>query len=194
MKMNDIRDELGAEFMECFTEEFAGLLDGGTGLITKVELLREIEKVREHNYEPLYLEMLFALNSLFLSKYRDGLELQQKAIGLSELELNVYEKHVSIQEGMIGHLERQPIEKAKKAKAAQAAKWEPIRQYAIGLANEGNYPSRRQAVLAIKDRVIEYAKTLGVSMKAQQAETTIAGWLKDLGYTPSASKRGTSAG
>lgn len=194
MKMNDIRDELGAEFTECLTQEFAGLLDGGTGLITKVELLREIGKVRGHNYEPLYLEMLFALNSLFLSKYRDGLALQQKAIELSELELNVYEKHVSIQEGMIGYLERQPIEKAKKAKAAQDAKWEPIRQYAIGLANEGNYPSRRQAVLAIKDRVIEHAKTIGVSMKAQQAETTVDGWLKDLGYAPSASKRGTSAG
>lgn len=84
---------------------------------------------------------------------------------------------------------------AKKGKQAQDAKWEPVRDFAWKLANNKNYPSRRQAVLAVKNEVIDYARTLGLVMSLTQAETTIDGWLKERGFvsTPSAGKRGTSA-
>ncbi|MBU9196000.1 hypothetical protein KTD33_15855 [Burkholderia gladioli] len=81
---------------------------------------------------------------------------------------------------------------AKKGAATKDEKFDPIRKFALNLANDGSYPSRRQAVLAIKEQVLTYANSLGVSMSVQQSDKTIDGWLKDLGYTPSASKRGTS--
>lgn len=77
---------------------------------------------------------------------------------------------------------------------AKDEKLEPVREFALNLANDGSYPSRRQAVLAIKTRVIDYAHAIeGVSMSEQQAERTIDGWLKKSDYTPSAGKRGMSA-
>ncbi|CAG4908291.1 hypothetical protein [Paraburkholderia saeva] len=83
---------------------------------------------------------------------------------------------------------------SKKGAAAKSEKLAPVRQFALSLANDGNYPSRRQAVLAIKCRVLEYVRSLeGISMSEHQAETTIDGWLKNLGYTPSAGKQGMSA-
>ncbi|PYE23147.1 hypothetical protein C7410_10844 [Paraburkholderia silvatlantica] len=99
----------------------------------------------------------------------------------------------------IDEIEKAAIEKgkiaiSKQGAQARARKLEPVREYAVSLAQEKSYPSRRQAVLAIKDRVLERAKGLdGVSMSADQAEKTIDGWLKKSGYTPSASKQGTSA-
>lgn len=82
----------------------------------------------------------------------------------------------------------------KKGAEAKKAKLAPVRKRALELAKEGVYPSRRQAVLAIKGAILEYAKSIeGISMSADQAEKTIDGWLKEGGYTPSASKRGMSA-
>jgi hypothetical protein len=149
MNMNDIRDEYGAEFIEYLTNEFAKSLDGRSEVFTKNDFLDELRKVREHNYEPLYLEMIFALHNVFLSGFRKGLGLYQSAIEITEVELEIYEKHVDIQDGMIKYLERQPTENAKKAKEAQDSKLDPVREYAWKLANEKPYPSRRQAVLSI---------------------------------------------
>lgn len=84
---------------------------------------------------------------------------------------------------------------AQKGASAKSQKLDPVREYAVQLANEKTYPSRRQAVLSIKDRVLIYANSLdGISMSSDQAFTTIDGWLKKAGYTPSASKQGTSTG
>ncbi|WP_186247301.1 hypothetical protein [Burkholderia gladioli] len=83
-------------------------------------------------------------------------------------------------------------ERGRRGGEARDEKFDPIRQFALKLANDGAYPSRRQAVLAIKTQVVDHAISMGVKMSHQQSQTTIEGWLKDLGYTPSASKRGTS--
>jgi len=193
MKMNDIREEYGAEFIEYLTDEFAKPLDDSNPIFPRRDLLDEIKKVRAHNYEPLYLEMLFAMYKMFLKKHEEVFRAHQDAAELTALELKIYEKHVDLLEGMVGYLERQPMEKAKKAKAAQDAKWEPVRQFAFDLAVKGNYPSRNQAVLAIKKQVLDKASSVGLSMSSQRAEKTIDGWLAERGYTPPASKRGTSA-
>ncbi|WP_052738383.1 hypothetical protein [Robbsia andropogonis] len=77
--------------------------------------------------------------------------------------------------------------------SAKDKKLDPVREYAIDLAKQKSYPSRRQAVLGIKEDVLTFAATIdGVSMSRDQAETTIGTWLKKAGYTPSASKQGTS--
>ncbi|NUA28662.1 hypothetical protein [Cupriavidus basilensis] len=83
---------------------------------------------------------------------------------------------------------------AQKGAKAKNAKLEPVKALAVKLASEKPYPSRRQAMLSIKAAVVDYANSLdGVSMSATQAEKTIDGWLKNAGFTPSASKRGMSA-
>ena len=196
MNMNAIREEFGAEFIDYLTDEFAKSLDAHSEVFAKNEFLDELKKVREHNYEPLYLEMIFALHNVFLSGFRKGLGLYQSAMEITEAELDIYEKHVDIQEGMINFLERQPTENAKRAKEAQDSKLNPVREYAWNLANEKSYPSRRQAVLSIKDAVLVYAKSIeGVRLSPAQAETTIDGWLAKRGFkpTPSAGKRSTAA-
>ncbi|HDR9236404.1 hypothetical protein [Burkholderia vietnamiensis] len=87
-----------------------------------------------------------------------------------------------------------PTQLARKGAAARKERLDPVRQFALQLANAGSYRSRRQAVLAIKDRVVSHARSLlNISMSEQQAEKTIDGWLKDLGYTPSSGKQGMSA-
>ncbi|MFM0451690.1 hypothetical protein PQR21_14985 [Paraburkholderia nemoris] len=196
MNMNDIREGYGAEFIDYLTNEFAKPLDDRSDLFTKNDFLDELRKVRENNYEPLYLEMIFALHNVFISGFRKGLGLYQSAIEITEVELEIYEKHVDIQDGMIKYLERQPTENAKKAKEAQDSKLDPVREYAWKLANEKPYPSRRQAVLSIKEAVLAYAKSIeGVRLSPTQAQTTIDGWLAKRGFapTPPAGKRGTAA-
>jgi hypothetical protein len=196
MNMNDIREEYGAEFIEYLTNEFAKSFDNRSELFSKDDFLKELQAVREHNYEPLYLEMIFALNNLFLSKLQDGLGVYQSAIEISEVQLDIYRTHVAIQEGMVNYLERRPTEKAKKAKEAQDSKLDPVREYAWKLANEKPYPSRRQAVLSIKDAVLTYVKSIeGVRLSPTQAQTTIDGWLAKRGFKPTASagKRSTVA-
>ncbi|BET09405.1 hypothetical protein [Pandoraea sputorum] len=84
---------------------------------------------------------------------------------------------------------------AQRGGEAKREKFAPVRQHALELANCGSFPSRRQAVLAIKSAVLAFATTIdGISMSEQQAEKTIDGWLKDLGYTPSTGKQGRSSG
>lgn len=84
---------------------------------------------------------------------------------------------------------------ARRGGEAKRGKFDPVRQFALDLANRGHFPSRRQAVLAIRGDVLAYAQTIdGLSMSEQQAEKTIDNWLRELGYTPSASKQGTSTG
>jgi hypothetical protein len=82
---------------------------------------------------------------------------------------------------------------AKKASSAKDAKLDPIRDLAFSLANKGRYRSLRSAALSIANEVLAFARARGVPLSEAQAETTIGGWLKDKGYTPSPSKRGTSA-
>ncbi|CAE6851121.1 hypothetical protein R75483_07601 [Paraburkholderia domus] len=50
MKMNDIRGDYGAEFIETFTNEFVKGI--GAKLFHEKEVREEIQKVRICNYEP----------------------------------------------------------------------------------------------------------------------------------------------
>ncbi|MGA3845969.1 hypothetical protein ACI2UC_20320 [Ralstonia nicotianae] len=73
----------------------------------------------------------------------------------------------------------------KKAAEAKKAKLEPVKEFALELANEGNYPSRRNAAINIKERVSEFHRQIvGRCLMPDQAAKTIDGWLKDLGYAP----------
>ncbi|MDN7877476.1 hypothetical protein [Burkholderia aenigmatica] len=86
--------------------------------------------------------------------------------------------------------------KGKRAKDAQDAKLNPVREFAVNLAKQKDYPSYRNAAMSIKVQVIAFAREKGISTPTEgQAEKTITGWLKEGGFapTPFASKRGTSA-
>ncbi|MCL9851195.1 hypothetical protein RSP673_011155 [Ralstonia solanacearum P673] len=76
-------------------------------------------------------------------------------------------------------------EGGKRARAAREIKAEQVRKYALDLANEGKYPSRRNAVEKIKDRVMaRYLDVMGKPMSVERAHKTIDKWLKDLGFVP----------
>lgn len=89
------------------------------------------------------------------------------------------------------------IERSHKAKSsANAAKgnanrYGPLRELARELAAAGDYPSKRQAAMLIKDQVIAASHEIGVNLSEMQAEKTIAGWLKGMVFVrkdrPSAS-------
>nr|CUV28867.1 conserved protein of unknown function [Ralstonia solanacearum] len=76
-------------------------------------------------------------------------------------------------------------EGAKRARAARESKAEQVRKYALHLANEGKYPSRRNAAEKIKARVsARYLEVMGKFLSDERAQKTIEGWLKDLGFVP----------
>ena len=66
----------------------------------------------------------------------------------------------------------------------------PLRTLAVSLATEKKFPSRRNAVLSIRDEVLRKAKELKINLSDQQAETTITGWIRHISF---AGKQGTSA-
>ncbi|MDN7845781.1 hypothetical protein QZM05_22575 [Burkholderia multivorans] len=78
------------------------------------------------------------------------------------------------------------IERSHKAKSsANAAKgnanrYGPLRELARELAAAGNYPSKRNAAMSIKDQVVAASQKTGVNLSEMQAETTIIGWLKGM--------------
>lgn len=134
-------------------------------LLADVNLEASIDYVKKKKFDSAMNHLCSALMQIGAASVRDPKEIEQMA----------------------------RTQTAKNGKASQDAKWEPLRKFALSLANEGNYPSRNQAVLAIKDKVLEKAKEIGVSMAHQSAGDRIDKWLSKLGYTPYASKNGTSA-
>ncbi|EMN5130208.1 hypothetical protein RVV79_003324 [Burkholderia contaminans] len=129
--MNDIREEYGAEFIQAITDQF---LDGlPSGLLTKEELEKSIAAVRDANHEPLFMEMMLAVSDLMLSKCLKALSMHDEAMKLSELEINLFQAETTLQEKMIGYLERQPVENARKGGKARHVKKqkdkEQVREY-----------------------------------------------------------------
>lgn len=77
-------------------------------------------------------------------------------------------------------------ETGRKGGLARAAKYDKTKAHALRKANAGRYPSRRQAVLGIKDDVLEFMRNEGIPpLSPYQADKTLDGWLKAAGYTPS---------
>lgn len=78
-------------------------------------------------------------------------------------------------------------QRSKSGSSARNAKYEPLRQEARRLALEGTkgepFPSRRKAVLAIKDQIVALSRRHGINLVADNAERTIDGWLKDMTFT-----------
>jgi hypothetical protein len=90
-------------------------------------------------------------------------------------------------ERFLGQAERAyrgPKISAKKGGSANRSRFEPLMQYAVDLANQGDYPSRRQASLGILKRVVDEAKRLGITLTLDEgnAQKTIDGWLKKKAY------------
>lgn len=62
-------------------------------------------------------------------------------------------------------------------------RYEPLRKLARELAAAGNYPSKRNAALSVRERVLKESIALKVNMSEAQAETTITGWLDGMTFT-----------
>ncbi|WP_430227067.1 hypothetical protein [Paraburkholderia tropica] len=76
--------------------------------------------------------------------------------------------------------------RSKSGSAKRDAKFEPLRMLARELASskpDGKpYPSKRNAALSIKDKVLARAHDLGIELSANQAERTIGGWLDGMSF------------
>lgn len=59
----------------------------------------------------------------------------------------------------------------------------PLRALARELAAAGNYPSKRNAALSIKDQIIAESRKTGANLSEMQAEKTITGWLDGMTFT-----------
>jgi len=135
--------------------------------------------------------------------------LANRQIPTAELELHAQELSWSIEAGnvlaFIDFLAALPVrfeqarqagvvavksDGGKNAAAAKQKKLQPVKEYALKLANEGNYRSRRSAAIGIKDRVSEFQlTTIGRALMPDQAQRTVEGWLKELGYVPNARRK-----
>jgi len=78
--------------------------------------------------------------------------------------------------------------RAKAGSKKRNEKYEPLRKLARALAGQGTYPSKRQAVLAIKDQIVAESQKgeNPVNLVPDNAERTITSWLSDMQF---ASKR-----
>lgn len=88
------------------------------------------------------------------------------------------------------------IERAHATKASSGAskrdeKYEPLRQLARELAAFGKYPSKRNAALSIKDRILAESRKHNVNLSDAQAERTITKWLDGMTF---ARKQPTTCG
>ena len=61
-------------------------------------------------------------------------------------------------------------------------RYEPLRKLARELAAAGTYPSKRNAALSVKERVLKESVAIKVNMSEAQAETTITGWLEGMTF------------
>lgn len=66
------------------------------------------------------------------------------------------------------------------ASKGNANRYGPLRELARELAAAGNYPSKRNAAVSIKDQVVAASQKFGINLSEMQAETTITGWLKGM--------------
>lgn len=103
-----------------------------------------------------------------------------RCIANAQYQMGVFEGLIIVEPAMT-HVISQ---RSKSGSSARNAKYEPLRKKARELVEaEGPFPSRRQAVLAIKDRIVTMSRPLGVNLGADNAQRTIEGWLKDMTFT-----------
>lgn len=134
-KMNDIRGELGEEFIKKMTEKFLS----GCPNIVRDEIIREIEQVREENYEPMFLELFFAINQFQLKKLQEAVEAHENAHKAGDLIEQYLSAAVAIQDGMIEYLEK--TKPSKDASARASKKNADMRKCALNYYenNKGKY-------------------------------------------------------
>ncbi len=70
---------------------------------------------------------------------------------------------------------------AKKGGKGRGEKYKPLKELAAQLVNAGKFKSRRNAAKTIAPEIIAKSKELGFLLSKDQAETTITGWLKEMG-------------
>ena len=73
---------------------------------------------------------------------------------------------------------------ARKGGNAKAQKLNQLKTVAVELANQGNYPSRKNASEEIADKIVELSNTIGAPLISSNAARTIAEWLKKADWIP----------
>lgn len=150
----------------------------------------------DHSNQTVGTELKFLITACMfatqaqIEEEEGNLEKAWSCIANAQYQMGVFEGAIIV-EPALAHV---ISSRSKSGSDARNAKYEPLRQEARRLALEGTddgpFPSRRQAVLAIRDRIVAMSreKQHGVNLVPDNAERTIDGWLKDITF---AGKRST---
>lgn len=158
--MKKIRAEYPEEFLNKLTEQF---VTGGLASGREDRVRAEIIKVRERNYDSLFLEMYFALKNTHHEDAIEALKACHEVMEFDEVIRISHEAEAELTSKMLNYLERKPSIVAKKGGEGRAAKFraleaETIRLYKLGQAN---WPSGRNhapaAALAITPQIVEFS-------------------------------------
>ncbi|MFZ6754511.1 hypothetical protein ACO0KY_14160 [Undibacterium sp. Dicai25W] len=166
MKMDDIRSDLGDEFIEKITEEFIENMTRTTMLPSmKAEHLRaKIKEVRGKNHDPIFLELTLSCSELFIGTLKDYIKKLENIIDIDENIQDLWDAEVSLQDKMLDYLKGKSKENAKKGGQAKAIKTEKCRNEFLRLVDERKPPFDKskvglaEAVLELKPLIVKYAK------------------------------------
>ena len=153
--MKKIRSNYSNEFINSYTEDFLSHLPMPDHL---ARIREQINEVREHNYDALFLEMYFAV-----------LHVQHQDALLAIKKLKEVMKHdellieICAEENRLAHLiiefdAKKPSEIAKKGGIGRAAKFKKLEAETIKLYNAGNWKSLPEAALAITPKIVALSK------------------------------------
>ncbi|MFY2643004.1 hypothetical protein ACOTDF_15710 [Achromobacter insuavis] len=136
---------------------------------------------REDVTQSLSLRDLFEVGAAFALRAQRHLTNQDHTLAWIDISSSQY--WVGVIAGTqlaVGAGELALSERSRKGSVARTAKYQFLKDRARELVEAGNYKSRRNAALSIKDDLIKLARSQGVGLSADQAERTITKWLTDM--------------
>ena len=166
MKMEDIRSDLGEDFIEQITNDFITSKTSEADLygFTPDKLRAKIDKIRSENYLAIHLEL--ELSYVFLI-----FDFLKKHLGNAEKVRDMYREIDEMQQSiiedttkMLESYEKKSKAIAKKGGQAKAVKTEKCRREFLRLVDERKPPFDKskvglaEAVLELKPLIVKYAK------------------------------------
>jgi hypothetical protein len=156
--MDTIREKYTVELINKLTDEFLSTLEGDHAERVRVEL----KKIREHNYDPLFLEMYFAMIKV---NYEDAVGVIAKSIEADEQLAKLDSEMQGINDArmaktgkMITYLTRLPSERAKKGGDAKSARLRPAEAQTIKLYKLGTWKSAALAAAELTPQIVAYSR------------------------------------
>jgi hypothetical protein len=156
--MEEIRENYPVELINRITDEFLSTFEGDHAGRVRAEL----KKIREENYDPLLLEMYFAMVKV---NYEDAVSVIGRSIEadkqLEKLDSEMHgvqDARIAIAGKMISYLTCLPRERAKKGGDAKSARLRPAETETIRLYKLGTWKSASLAAAEITPQIVAFSR------------------------------------